>query len=76
MSFERVASLPDIPTDRGLCVRVDGREVGLYRVGERIYAMDNLCPHAGFPLHEGSLEGTVVECQAQVSGRRARASAG
>jgi nitrite reductase/ring-hydroxylating ferredoxin subunit len=64
MSFERVAVLSEIPSDRGLCVRVGGREVGLYRVGERIYAMDNLCPHAGFPLNEGRVEGRVIECAA------------
>ena len=62
MAFERVAKVADIPEGRGLCVRVGGREIGLYRVREHIFAMDNLCPHAGYPLHEGLFDGEVVIC--------------
>jgi nitrite reductase/ring-hydroxylating ferredoxin subunit len=62
MAFERVAELAQIPSDCGLRVRMAGREVGLYRIGDRVYAMDNLCPHAGYPLHEGELDGTWVIC--------------
>ncbi len=62
MAFERVARLAEFPAGRGLCVRVRGLEIGLYRVGERVYAMANTCPHAGYPLHEGELEDRVVYC--------------
>ena len=62
MAFERVASLSEIPAGRSLCVRVQGRDVGLFRVGDRVLAADNVCPHAGYPLHEGPLEGCVVTC--------------
>ena len=62
MAFERVASLSDIPAGSALCVRVRGRDVGLFRVGDRVMAVDNVCPHAGYPLHEGPLEGKVVTC--------------
>ena len=62
MPFESVARLSELPTDRGTCVRVGERSVGLYRVGERVFAMDDACPHAGFPLHEGRLEDGIVTC--------------
>ena len=62
MAFERVARLDEIAPGRGHCVRVRGREIGLYRVGADLHAMDNACPHAGYPLHEGELEGGVVYC--------------
>jgi nitrite reductase/ring-hydroxylating ferredoxin subunit len=64
MSYQRVATLADIPDGRGLCVRVDGIDVGLFRVDGEIYAMENTCPHAGDPLSEGDLEGAVVVCAA------------
>jgi nitrite reductase/ring-hydroxylating ferredoxin subunit len=64
MAFVSVARIADIPRDRGLCVEVDGIEVGLFRVGDAVYAMENRCPHAGFPLSEGELEGHVVVCKA------------
>jgi nitrite reductase/ring-hydroxylating ferredoxin subunit len=62
MAFERVARLSDIPAGRGLRVRVGEREVGLWRVGERVFAMDDVCPHAGYPLHEGDLQGSFAIC--------------
>ncbi len=62
MPFERVARVSEVPEGRGLCVRVGGIDVGLFRVGDRIHAMENRCPHAGDPLSEGHLEGPVVVC--------------
>jgi nitrite reductase/ring-hydroxylating ferredoxin subunit len=64
MSFAPVARLEEIPSNRGLHVRVDEVDIGLYRVGDHVYAMENTCPHAGFPLSKGELEGCVIVCQA------------
>ncbi len=64
MAFERVARLDALPAGRGLRVTLQGIEVGLFRVGDDVYAMENACPHAGLPLSEGSLEGCVVTCTA------------
>jgi nitrite reductase/ring-hydroxylating ferredoxin subunit len=58
----RVARESEIPSGRGLCVRIGSLEIGLYRVDGAIYAMENVCPHAGSPLHEGELEGAVITC--------------
>ena len=64
VSFAPVARFDEIPTDRGLRVRVDEIAIGLYRVGDEIFAMEDTCPHAGFPLSEGRLEGCVIVCEA------------
>lgn len=64
MSERKVASVADIPTDRGLCVRIEGIDVGLFKVVDQIYAMENRCPHQGDPLSEGDLEGPVIVCAA------------
>ena len=64
MSFVPVARLGEIPSRGGLCVRVEGIDIGLYLVGERVYAMEDTCRHAGFPLSKGELEGCVITCQA------------
>lgn len=64
LSFVSVARLGEIPTDRGLRVEIDGIAVGLYRVDETIYAMEDTCPHAGYPLSEGELSGCVISCHA------------
>lgn len=64
MAFERVAKLSDVPRGRGLRVRVGELEVGLFRVQDAIYAMENRCPHGDSPLSEGELNGCVVVCAA------------
>ena len=64
MSFRRVAKFEDVPRDRGLRVTVDEIAIGLYRVGDDIHAMEDTCPHAGFPLSRGQLDGCVIVCEA------------
>jgi nitrite reductase/ring-hydroxylating ferredoxin subunit len=48
-------------TDRAV-VEVDGRRVAVFRSGERVYAVDAACPHAGNPLVEGDVLGTTLVC--------------
>ena len=62
MSFERLACLSEIPEECGLFVRRGELEIGLYRVEGRVYAMENVCPHAGYALHEGELDGGFGVC--------------
>lgn len=64
MAYQRVARLGDVPSGRGLCVLIDGIDVGLFRVGNEVHALENRCPHAGDPLSEGSLDGSIVTCRA------------
>ncbi len=60
--FVRVAKKSEIPSDTGYCVEVEGREVALFKVEDQVYAIDQICPHAGGPLAEGGLHGTAVTC--------------
>ena len=62
MAFKRVASIQEIPEGRGLRVMLAALEIGLYRVGDTCYAMDNMCPHMGYPLCDGELEGSRITC--------------
>ena len=57
-----VARMADLPDDGGLCVIVDGRPVALFKVGDEVFAIDNVCPHQGGPLAEGCLDGPYVTC--------------
>lgn len=64
LSFVAVARLDEVPSDRGLRVVVDGIGVGLYRIDGVVYAMEDACPHAGYPLAEGELADCVITCRA------------
>ncbi len=43
----------DVPEGGCLLVRAGNREIGVYRVNGRFYAMLNRCPHLGGPLCAG-----------------------
>ncbi|MDA0836065.1 MAG: Rieske 2Fe-2S domain-containing protein [Planctomycetota bacterium] len=58
----RVASLSELPADKGKEVVAENRVVALFRVDEDVYAIDGICLHAGGPLADGKLSGTVVTC--------------
>jgi nitrite reductase/ring-hydroxylating ferredoxin subunit len=51
----RVARVDEVPLDRGLLVEAGGRQIGLFRVGDEIYALRNICPHQGGPVGTGGI---------------------
>lgn len=53
----------DIPDGAAHIVQAGERlKVALFRVGDRIAAINNRCPHAGAALGEGDFDGTTVKC--------------
>jgi len=58
----RVAAVSDVPPGTAKEVMADDQVVALYNVDGTFYALDGVCPHAGGPLGEGTLRGTVVTC--------------
>ena len=58
MGFERVsvAKMEEVPPGSSRLVTVDGREVALFNVGGRFYAIGNRCPHRSGPLVRGQIE--------------------
>jgi nitrite reductase/ring-hydroxylating ferredoxin subunit len=60
---EVVVPLASIPESRGLVVRVHDRlRVAIFRVGDEVYAIDDVCPHQSASLGRGRLRGCVVAC--------------
>jgi nitrite reductase/ring-hydroxylating ferredoxin subunit len=58
----RVAAVSDVPPGTSKEVLADDQVVALFNVGGTFYALDGVCPHAGGPLGEGTLRGTIVTC--------------
>lgn len=56
------ARLADVRAAGRLTVRVEGHTVVLFAAGERIYAVDNRCPHMGFPLDRGTVRDGILTC--------------
>jgi nitrite reductase/ring-hydroxylating ferredoxin subunit len=58
----RAASLADLRAAGRLVVHVDRHSLCLFADGDEVYAVDNRCPHMGFPLHRGTLCDGILTC--------------
>ncbi len=56
------AAEQDLWEGAGIAVIVLGQELALFRVGDALYATDNLCTHGHARLCEGFVEGHEIEC--------------
>src|SRR3989475_5949768 len=56
------AHLADIRAAGCLTVQVEGHTLALFSSGEQVYAVDNRCPHMGFPLQRGTLKDGILTC--------------
>ena len=58
----RVASLAELRAAGRLVVHVDRHTLCLFADEDEVYAVDNRCPHMGFPLHRGTLCDGILTC--------------
>jgi len=56
------ARLADIKAAGCLALNLDGHALALFAQGDQVYAVDNRCPHMGFPLHRGSVKEGILTC--------------
>ena len=64
MPSVRVGATNQVPEGEGRGFDADGREIAVFNVGGRFYAMDDVCSHAFALLSEGEIdtEELTVEC--------------
>jgi nitrite reductase/ring-hydroxylating ferredoxin subunit len=60
--FVRAARLADVQSSRCVVVQLEGHAVALFAQNGRVYAVDNRCPHMGFPLHRGTVRNGILTC--------------
>jgi nitrite reductase/ring-hydroxylating ferredoxin subunit len=58
----RAAQLDDVRAAGRTSVRVAGHSLALFFHEGRVHALDNRCPHMGFPLHRGTLQNGILTC--------------
>lgn len=57
-----VCSLAELERDRVKVVSVEGQTIVLFLDQGKVYALDNRCPHMGFPLHRGTVRDGILTC--------------
>jgi len=60
--YVRAASVTDVDKKSCLTVQVAGHTIALFAHDGNYYAIDNRCPHMGFPLDRGSVEDGILTC--------------
>ena len=60
--FVRAGSLEELEATGRLVVRGRHRPILLVHDRGRVFALDNRCPHMGFPLDRGSVEDGILTC--------------
>src|ERR671936_1885061 len=58
----RAASLSELRAAGRLVAHVDRHTLCLFAVGDDVHAVDNRCPHMGFPLHRGTVCDGILTC--------------
>ena len=61
-SFVSVARYEDLQGKGCITVHPNGKTLVLFLYGDKVYALDNRCPHMGFPLDKGSVEDGILSC--------------
>ncbi|MHB1098053.1 MAG: nitrite reductase small subunit NirD [Burkholderiales bacterium] len=63
MSWMQVGTLEDVPRQGSRVVDTPKGKIAIFRsVDDRIFALNNSCPHKGGPLSQGIVHGSRVTC--------------
>lgn len=63
MSWKKICPLNEIPKLGARVVRADTGDIGVFRTeDDRVFAINNSCPHKGGPLSQGIVYGNKVAC--------------
>jgi nitrite reductase/ring-hydroxylating ferredoxin subunit len=57
-----VAHIDDLPIGSMKMVRVDDHRLCLIRTSDGVFALDHACPHEGYGMTQGSLDGNLITC--------------
>jgi len=62
MAFTKAAAVTDIADGKGKKISVNGKDIALFNVKGRFFAIDAKCTHAGGPLATGAIRDLCVDC--------------
>lgn len=62
MARHVAGKLRDFPPGTPRAIQAGGKHLCVVNANGALHAVDELCPHRGGPLSEGTLEGTTLAC--------------
>ena len=63
MTWIAIGNISEIPLRGARCINTPSGKIAVFRTGDdRVFAIDDHCPHKGGPLSQGIVHGTSVTC--------------
>jgi nitrite reductase (NADH) small subunit len=63
MIWISIGSITDIPRRGARCIETPQGKIAVFRTADdRVFAIDDHCPHKGGPLSQGIVHGAAVTC--------------
>lgn len=63
MNWTAIGSITDIPRRGARCVNTPDGKIAVFRTADdKVFAIDDHCPHRGGPLSQGIVHGAAVTC--------------
>jgi 3-phenylpropionate/trans-cinnamate dioxygenase ferredoxin subunit len=62
LEFITIASSAELVDGARILVEIDGLAIAVFRVGEAVFAISDLCSHDDGPVAEGELDGKTIIC--------------
>jgi len=63
MNWIAIGTISDIPPRGARCVDTPAGRIAVFRTAEdRVFAIEDRCPHRGGPLSQGIVHGAAVTC--------------
>jgi len=63
MNWIEIGDISDIPLRGARCVKTPQGKIAVFRTAEnKIFAIEDHCPHKGGPLSQGIVHGAAVTC--------------
>ena len=60
--WHKAGQLNEIESEGSRVVQIEDQTIALFRHDGALYAIDNRCPHMGFPLSQGSIQCGLLTC--------------
>ena len=62
LEYHRLCAAADVAEGESRPFSVNGTHLALFRYRGRFHAVDNRCPHMGYPMSKGSIRDGVLIC--------------
>jgi nitrite reductase/ring-hydroxylating ferredoxin subunit len=62
-AWTRTIPVADIPEGGARTVKRGGKQLAVFRTAGRVHAVDNRCPHEGYPLASGAVQDGLLTCE-------------